>query len=210
MNNKGIELLKDLLNEDCHKIELTTSEAWEKLKGNGHVKRAIEVSLAGQHPITIIGDPDNGAQYLKNILGDLLTFIPPCPCGNFLNLNKSCLCSVSKLTKHRTSKTWQKALKNPIIVQLQPPTKFDYQIKQHETFQNIIDRINRKPDKSYHSFESDSMDFLKVAIERLSLSAKQVDNILSVAKTIAELDNLERIIPYHLSEAIQYQNITNF
>ncbi len=92
MDKQGIELIKELaeasqfeyLKERAlsylatqEREKVNKSEAWGKILGNEYLKRAIEVSLVGQHPITIIGDPENGEKYLKIILGDLLTFIPP-------------------------------------------------------------------------------------------------------------------------------------
>lgn len=244
MDNKGIELLKELLAEltirikelgpchsnnvricewktliektesyltslekggigDTHKIELTSSEAWDKIIGNEHVKRAIEVSLAGQHPITVIGDPDNGEEYLERILGDLLTFLPPCPCGNFMNPNKGCYCTVSQTKKYTGSKKYQTALKNPIIVQLHPPTSRDYQIKSKgESFKDVLNRITLVDfDKK---LEMEATNLLSTAIQRLNFTAKQVENIKDVANTIALLDSSEIIKTYHLAEAISY------
>ncbi len=184
------------------KTKITTSQAWDKILGNEYLKRAIEVSLAGQHPITIIGDTNNGYESLKIILGDLLTFVKPCPCGNFTNILKGCGCSVIQIRKYKSKKQWMNAMKNPIIVELSPPTKYDYQTPQRETFQNVIDRINKKKDIPHCPFVGEVLELLKTAIDRLHLSLKQVENIESVAKTIAELDNSDKIMPYHLSEAI--------
>ena len=189
------------------KQKITTSQAWDKIVGNECLKRAIEVSLAGQHPITVIGNPENGGDYLEIILGDRLTFVKPCPCGNFKNISKVCECSISQIRKYKSEKQWMNAMKNPIIVELSPPTRYDYHIKQQETFQNVIDRINRKKDIPQSPFVGETFQLLKTAIERLNLSLKQVENIELVAKTVAELDNFDIIMPYHVSEAIQYQNI---
>src|SRR3972149_4277266 len=46
--------------------------AWNNIKGNGLLKRAIEIALSGQHTITIIGNPDNGKEYLNAMKSQII------------------------------------------------------------------------------------------------------------------------------------------
>jgi magnesium chelatase family protein len=68
-------------------------------------------------------------------------------------------------------------------------------------------QMSSKQIREFCALDEQSKQLLKTAMERLNLSARAYDRILKVARTIADLDNSENIVPNHISEAIQYRSL---
>lgn len=59
----------------------------------------------------------------------------------------------------------------------------------------------------YAEPDEGGLDLLRMAMERLSLSARAYSRILKVARTIADLAGSEHVLSEHLAEAIGYRNL---
>ncbi len=65
-------------------------------------------------------------------------------------------------------------------------------------------------EKMLHQFaepDAQSLDMLRMAMERLKLSAHAYSRILKVARTIADLAGSEKVESMHIAEAIGYRNL---
>ena len=65
-------------------------------------------------------------------------------------------------------------------------------------------------EKMLHQFaepDAASLDMLRMAMERLKLSARAYSRILKVARTIADLAGSEKVEAMHIAEAIGYRNL---
>ena len=59
----------------------------------------------------------------------------------------------------------------------------------------------------YAEPDEGSLDMLRMAMEKLSLSARAYSRILKVARTIADLEGTEKVQSQHIAEAIGYRNL---
>ncbi len=68
-------------------------------------------------------------------------------------------------------------------------------------------QMNVKQIRKFCKLSDESNNLLKIAMEKLNLSARAYDRILKVSRTIADLDAEENIKSNHLTEAIQYRSL---
>ena len=59
----------------------------------------------------------------------------------------------------------------------------------------------------YAEPDESSLELLRMAMERLKLSARAYNRILKVARTIADLEGSEKVQSQHIAEAVGYRNL---
>lgn len=67
--------------------------------------------------------------------------------------------------------------------------------------------MTTKEIRKYCELDEASKQLLKMAMDRLGLSARAYDRILKVSRTIADLEGSQNISSSHISEAIQYRSL---
>jgi magnesium chelatase family protein len=72
---------------------------------------------------------------------------------------------------------------------------------------NYNAQMGPKQIEKFCALNETSQTLIKVAMEKLGLSARAYDRILKVARTIADLEQSKTIENDHISEAIQYRSL---
>ncbi|MBI4196522.1 MAG: YifB family Mg chelatase-like AAA ATPase [Deltaproteobacteria bacterium] len=159
----------------------------------------------------------------------LVSSMNPCRCG-YLGSSLPCHCTPQQIQLYRSR------ISGPILdridLQLEvPPVKYRDLLSQEEgeSSFSIRQRVLRAREiqgrrlacfeihcngqmtprliRKFCTVGPEESSLLERAIEKLRLSARAYDRILKVARTIADLEESEKIGPNHLSEAIQYRSL---
>ncbi len=85
----------------------------------------------------------------------------------------------------------------------------ELQTERFKDFENIHynAQMSVKQIRKFCKISEESKNLLKIAMEKLNLSARAYDRILKVSRTIADLANSEDIQSEHITEAIQYRSL---
>jgi magnesium chelatase family protein len=155
----------------------------------------------------------------------------PCPCGYYGDPTHHCVCTPGQIQRYMNKISGPlldridihceiQAVPFAQLSQLQPgePSAVirERVIKarkiQEERFkdQKGIHCNAMMTEKMVHQYaepDAASLDMLRMAMERLKLSARAYSRILKVARTIADLDGSEKVQSNHIAEAIGYRNL---
>lgn len=159
----------------------------------------------------------------------LVASMNPCPCGFYGSNLKECNCSESMISKYMGKISGPLLDRIDIQVEVQGVKYDKLQDEKVETSEEIRKRVNEarkiqlerykndgifcnseltpKLMEKYCKLDEESNKILKMAFEKLGLSARAYGRILKVARTIADLDKSQNIKKSHIAEAIQYRDL---
>jgi len=168
-------------------------------------------------------------EYPANFM--LVCSMNPCPCGNYGNPYQECTCTPAQIQKYQSKISGPLLDRIDIHIEVQA-VKYQELTAQSsgETSAQIRQRVVKarqiqaerfrgkknvyknadmgsKEIRKYCILDTRSQEILKIAMNKMGLSARAYDKILKVARTIADLDSSETIQPQHISEAIQYRSL---
>lgn len=167
-------------------------------------KRALLVAAAGGHSILFVGVPNCGKTMLRAValeLGLGETFeARPCPCGYYGSPMRSCDCSAAKVERCRAA--WPAA---DITVEVVQPPQREFNGRPGTNVVEMKAQIARMSSHTDLAFDQDSANLLKCACTELGIDPDARTRIITIARTIANLDWSEQIGPSHICEAINYR-----
>jgi hypothetical protein len=86
----------------------------DDIKGQDHVKRAIEVAAVGAHPIALLSEGTTDdmrqiAEVARSSFGLTVYPLTPCRCGNHGSARHTCTCTPKQVAQHKTTAQWRLA-----------------------------------------------------------------------------------------------------
>ena len=176
----------------------------------------------------LISRANGNFEYPSNFM--LIASMNPCPCGYYGSKEKECTCSANEIDKymHKISGP----LLDRIDIQIEVQS-VDYEKIKNKRVEETSKEIKRRVDKArkiqeerykeynifsnsdltpkliekYCELDNESESMLEMAFKKLNLSTRAYNRILKVARTIADLEEREKINKEDIAEAIQYRNL---
>ncbi len=155
----------------------------------------------------------------------------PCPCGYYGDPTHHCVCTPGQIQRYMNKISGPLLDRIDIQCEIQAvPFSELSQMQPGEPSERIRERVisarriqeeRFKPykgiycnaqmtERMLHTFaepDTASLNMLRIAMERLKLSARAYSRILKVARTIADLAGSEKVQSQHIAEAIGYRNL---
>lgn len=159
----------------------------------------------------------------------LIASMNPCPCGYYPD-TKRCHCTDKEIKKYLSKISGPLIDRIDICLEVKPVEYEQLSLKrksessedirkkviaaqkiqqQRYKNENILfnSQLSSAQIEKYCSLGNEEIEILKIAFDRLNLSARAYHRILKVSRTIADLDASENIKVNHLAEAIQYRSL---
>jgi len=150
----------------------------------------------------------------------LIASMNPCPCGYYGDPTHHCACidihceiqavPFAELSKMQPGEP-SASIRERVIKARQIQTeRFSSTSLGKSGERSRIHCNAQMSERMLHEFaepDAQSLDMLRMAMERLKLSARAYSRILKVARTIADLAGSEKVQSMHIAEAIGYRNL---
>ncbi|MDR1555536.1 MAG: YifB family Mg chelatase-like AAA ATPase [Tannerellaceae bacterium] len=161
----------------------------------------------------------------------LVSSMNPCPCGYYNHPERPCLCPPGAVRKYMNRISGPLLDRIDIQIEIVPvpfekisghsPSEPSEAVRKRVTMARAIQeerfkhskgiycnaQMNTRQLHEYVTPDEAGMERLRMAMQRLNLSARAYDRILKVSRTIADLEGSAQVGSHHLGEAINYRNL---
>jgi magnesium chelatase family protein len=161
----------------------------------------------------------------------LVAAMNPCPCGYYTDPKRSCNCSPHSIERYMGRISGPLIDRVDIHVEVPPVAWKDLrshggdglssaEIRRQVVAARAVQQrrfagngastnatMSSRQVREYCRLDAQGESLLKRALTELGLSARAHDKILRVSRTIADLEEDERIAPHHVAEAVQYRRL---
>lgn len=155
----------------------------------------------------------------------------PCPCGYYNHPEKDCTCAAGVVQRYLNKISGPLMDRIDLHVEVIPvpfkelatkiPGEKSGIIRERVIKAREIQEVRFQENKGIYcnaqmnsklvakhcAISKEGQDLLKIAMEKLGLSARAYDRILKVSRTIADLDDSKSVETVHLSEAIHFRSL---
>jgi magnesium chelatase family protein len=177
----------------------------------------------------VINRTRSGVEFPASFM--LIASMNPCPCGYFTHPEKDCICPPGAVQKYLNRISGPLLDRIDLHLEVSPlPFSSLTGISPGESSSDIRKRVIKAREiqlerlsefdgiycnaqmsisilRKVVSLNQASSNLLKMAMEKLRLSARAYDRILKMARTIADLGDCEKVEAEHVAEAIQYRSL---
>ncbi|HDN79879.1 MAG TPA: ATP-binding protein [Chloroflexi bacterium] len=158
----------------------------------------------------------------------LIAAMNPCPCGYFGDPTHECTCSPATVSRY------QKRISGPLLDRIdihvevprveyeklasdrigEPSASIRQRVERARTIQRerlakagLMCNADMGPAeiREFCYIDEAGKSLLRAAMKQLGMSARAYHRVLKLARTIADLEGSEGILPHHLAEALQYR-----
>ena len=159
----------------------------------------------------------------------LVCAMNPCKCGWYGDPSGRCRCSDLAVEKYRSRISGPMLDRIDIVVEVpsvhfedlrsraeaEPSAQVQKRVNEARKLQNrrfgsggmCNARMGPEEMRRFCTLSEECAALMKNAFEAMGLTARSYDRILKVARTVADLDGSEEILPSHIAEAIQYRAV---
>ncbi|HUQ85533.1 MAG TPA: YifB family Mg chelatase-like AAA ATPase [Candidatus Limnocylindrales bacterium] len=153
----------------------------------------------------------------------------PCPCGYLGDKHHECTCAPGQILRY------QKKVSGPLLdridihidvpaVKVQKLTEEDKDVEDSGKIRKRVQKardlqlkrykgskiasnseLNNKNIKAYCVLSEECLQLLRLAVTKMHLSGRSYYRTIKLARTIADLENVDNIAPNHIAEALQYR-----